>query len=302
MWWLAFKGSEQSWKQTWVVLFTPVLFYLSLECYPQPTVVCFLKLSRLFAFWLDSRPELFQYTVFPCLFCAAFGPERRVFFAISATRPSWNLDCDRRGRPKGPKAPVVGVASTAVTPESKPCDEGLSDLFLAEHAFLRVVGCGTNKGHFACPKVKMSRLGTCNFREKEKSFNTQELAWAGICWMQLRHVKAKIVLKLEPRKTDCTLICQAFRLAWDTATDFGQLELQEETWRQTCEKERFIEVRANWEWWYWFSSCPVSVVCSFWRRVMSSSTPNGTKRWMLSHTFLSPALHIPAAGIPFSSR
>ena len=188
MWWLAFKGSEQSWKQTWVVLFTPVLFYLSLECYPQPTVVSFLKLSALcqFAFWLDSGPELFQYTVFPCLFCAAFGPERRVFFAISATRPSWNLDCDRRGRPQGPKAPVVGVASTAVTPESKPCDEGLSDLFLAEHAFLRVVGCGTNKGHFACPKAKMSRLGTCNFREKEKSFNTQEMAWAGICWMQLR--------------------------------------------------------------------------------------------------------------------
>eukprot|EP00438_Fugacium_kawagutii_P029525 Skav222751 [mRNA] locus=scaffold2390:631705:643135:- [translate_table: standard] len=38
----------------------------------------------------------------------------------------------------------------------------------------------------------MSRLGTCNFREKEKSFNTQE-----------------------------------------------------ETWRQTCDKERFIEVLAH---------------------------------------------------------
>lgn len=30
---------------------------------------------------------------------------------------------------------MVGVASTAVTPESNPCDEGFSDLFLAEHAF-----------------------------------------------------------------------------------------------------------------------------------------------------------------------
>eukprot|EP00435_Cladocopium_sp_Y103_P023648 s1753_g5.t1 len=40
--------------------------------------------------------------------------------------------------------------------------------------------------------AEMSRLGTCNFREKEKSFNTQE-----------------------------------------------------ETWRQTCEKERFIEVLAH---------------------------------------------------------
>ena len=52
----------------------------------------------------------------------------------------------------------------------------------------------------------MSRIGSCNFREKEKSFNTQALG--------------------PGNASQGSALCMV---------------LQEETWRQTCEKERFIE-------------------------------------------------------------
>ena len=54
----------------------------------------------------------------------------------------------------------------------------------------------------------MSRIGSCNFREKEKSFNTQAQGTS------------------RKKAPHCQQPC---------------CSREEETWRQTCEKERFIE-------------------------------------------------------------
>ena len=76
--------------------------------------------------------------------------------------------------------------------------------------------------------------------------------------------------------------------AWDAATHLDQLE--EETWRQTCEKERFVEVPHK-------LGVVMLVAQSLWCAHFEVGGSylflplNGTKRWTLSHTFLSPALH-----------
>ena len=108
---------------------------------------------------------------------------------------------------------MVGVASTAVTPESKPCDEGLSDLFLAEHAFFKG---GAWDAPVTLPTPVWASEGqdvaSGHLQLPGKGEKLQHPG-DGMSWNLLDAVNAKIVLKLEPRKAGCTLICQAFRLA-----------------------------------------------------------------------------------------
>ena len=118
-------------------------------------------------------------------------------------RPSWTTQ-----RPQGPSG--VAMASTAVTPESKPCDEGFSDLFLAEHAFFEGGRVWDKQRSLRLPEGQDVASGHLQLPGKGEKL---QHPGDGMSWNLLDAVKAKIVLKLEPRKTDCTLICQAFRLA-----------------------------------------------------------------------------------------